>query len=251
MSGCTSNSSAALRKIVTPKSSIGRVAVVCGSTIAAPLRAEIAPGPRTVVVMPNIQGCRGIQRSRRGRLSRQEEAMGSLHLSRRDALRIGSAGLAVLALVPGSLVPAGAAIDSYLVFDGGAVQGKAPENGIEIVSWSMGASQSGTQSSGGGGAGKVRFSDLTITRKIDSASPKLAIFCASGQHFPKLRLMAPGKTMTFDDVIIDSVRKGGTNDTPTETLTLSYAKIETPYQPATPVLEHPGIAPLVVPSKKP
>lgn len=177
--------------------------------------------------------------------------MRSFQLTRARALRIGATAATVLALVPGSFVPARAAIDAYLVFDDGSIVGDAPGNGIEVMSFSWGAAQSGTQSSGGGGgAGKVRFSDLTITKHVDKASPKLFEACASGKHFPKLRLVKGGTTTTFDDVIIASDRKAGGENAMTETLTLSYARIET----ATPntVIEHDvKLAPMTPPPKKP
>ncbi len=54
---------------------------------------------------------------------------------------------------------------------------------IEIESFSWGATQPGTFSTGGGGgAGKVSFQDLHFTSRVSVASPNLMVACASGQH---------------------------------------------------------------------
>jgi type VI protein secretion system component Hcp len=149
-------------------------------------------------------------------------------LTRRHAIRLGAA-LAAFAVAPGAL-PAQAAFDSYISFDGSALQGSSPQ-GFEILSFSWGATQGGTLTGARSGAGgKVRFQDLTITRKVDSASPKLFQACASGQHFPKLRLVSGGRTLVFDDVVIANVRTNGGN-APTETLTFDYGKVEITGQP--------------------
>ena len=43
--------------------------------------------------------------------------------------------------------------------------------------------------SGGAGAGKVTFKEFTIKKKIDGASSNLFRYCASGQHFDKVKLV--------------------------------------------------------------
>jgi type VI secretion system secreted protein Hcp len=65
------------------------------------------------------------------------------------------------------------AIDAYLFITG--ITGSGPGGAIEIDSFSFGASNSGTAGTGssGGGAGKVSLSDLTITKTVDSSSPKI------------------------------------------------------------------------------
>jgi len=64
------------------------------------------------------------------------------------------------------------AIDAFLFITG--ITGSGPGGAIEINSFSFGASNPGTVGSGsGGGAGKVSLSDLTITKTVDSSSPKI------------------------------------------------------------------------------
>jgi type VI secretion system secreted protein Hcp len=173
--------------------------------------------------------------------------MRTFDLSRGGAIRIGAATLAAVALAP---LPARAAFDAYMTFGDGSFPGIPAGQSIEIESFSFGAQTSTQSAATGGGAGKVRVSDLQITRKTDSASPKLFQACVSGQHISKLVLTGGGKTATFYDVIFSSLRKAG-GDQLTEILTLSYTNWEDSQHPL-PVLDHPiTLAPGVTPPKKP
>jgi type VI secretion system secreted protein Hcp len=113
-----------------------------------------------------------------------------------------------------------AQVDFYLEL--GDVKGESTDKKhkekIELDSFSVSCAQAGTQSSGsGGGAGKVRFQDLHCTKKMDCASPKLLLACASGQHFPKATLFcrkAGGEQEEFctwhmKDVLVSSYQSGG------------------------------------------
>src|SRR5580765_4498302 len=60
---------------------------------------------------------------------------------------------------------------------------------IDILAWSWGLSNSGTAHVGGGaGAGKVNVQDISVTKYVDSASPKLMLACCSGTHYPEALL---------------------------------------------------------------
>ena len=108
---------------------------------------------------------------------------------------------------------------------------------IELDSFSVSCAQAGTQSSGsGGGAGKVRFQDLHCTKKMDVASPKLLLGCASGQHFPKATLScrkAGGEQEDFctwhlKDVLISSYQSGGHGHSeilPVDQFSLNFGEI--------------------------
>jgi len=81
--------------------------------------------------------------------------------------------------------------DMYQLVDGTAGEStdKNHSGYSDIVSLSWGASQhSSMQSGGGGGAGKVSFSDLTVTAEMDKATPTLLKFCASGKHIASVKL---------------------------------------------------------------
>jgi type VI secretion system secreted protein Hcp len=77
---------------------------------------------------------------------------------------------------------------------------------IQSISW--GASQAASISGGGAGAGKVSFSDLTVTANIDKATPALLKMCASGKHIAKVEISgqkAGGTAMEFTKVVLNDV----------------------------------------------
>jgi type VI secretion system secreted protein Hcp len=77
------------------------------------------------------------------------------------------------------------AVDMYLKL--ASVGGESTDSGhageIDLLSWSFAANQTGTSHTGGGsGAGRVSIQDLTITKKVDKASPTLFALCCKGNH---------------------------------------------------------------------
>ncbi len=79
-------------------------------------------------------------------------------------------------------------IDYFLKLDGveGESQDSKHKNETELLSWSLGATNSGSFALGaGGGTGKVNISDAHFTKYIDKSSPNLMAACATGQHIPK------------------------------------------------------------------
>jgi type VI protein secretion system component Hcp len=175
--------------------------------------------------------------------------MRSSRLTRRLAIGLGAIALTAFALARGT-VPVQAAIDSYMSFDGSALTAPTPQ-GFEIESFSMGTTAPTAAQSSGSGAGRTSLGSLTVTRTVDSASPKLFQACASGQHFPKLRIVAGGRTVVFDDVLIARVNTAAGGTKPLETLTFNYAKVETTDRPTTTLIEtHPMIMPPAANSTK-
>ncbi|HTO25005.1 MAG TPA: type VI secretion system tube protein Hcp [Gaiellaceae bacterium] len=135
------------------------------------------------------------------------------------------------------------AYDAFLKLDdvNGEVQDSQFEKWIEVDSFSWGVSQSGSVAGGsGGGAGKVSFQDLHITKPTDKSSAALFQKCATGQHFQKCQLYvrkaggdASGASSVFlkiemDDVLVSSVEFEGAahgDDRPSEDVTLNFTKI--------------------------
>ena len=75
----------------------------------------------------------------------------------------------------------------FLKLDG--VEGDSVKKGhdgeIDIVSWSWDMSQTGLAHVGkGAGGGKVMVGDVTLTKRIDSATPSLMMKCCKGDHIP-------------------------------------------------------------------
>lgn len=112
-----------------------------------------------------------------------------------------------------------AAVDYYLKIDGikGESKDSKHKDELEVLSFSFGAAQQGTSASGGGlGAGKVKMSDFTFTVPTSTASPKLFVACASGQHIPSATLTCrkAGKEQQeylvykFTDILVSSHQTG-------------------------------------------
>ena len=138
------------------------------------------------------------------------------------------------------ILPSWAASDYLLELDGipgESIDAQRP-GAIEIQSFSFGASNSGTIVGGGGGAGKVSFSDITFSKNLDKSSPILYLHCAQGKHIPKATLYVRKSgsdkpveyyVITLSDVLVTSVQTSGGGGLPMESLSLNFAKIEFSY----------------------
>jgi type VI secretion system secreted protein Hcp len=113
-----------------------------------------------------------------------------------------------------------AAVDYFLKVDGieGESQDAKHKNEIDLESWSWGEQQTGTHAGGGGGgAGKVSMQDFHFVMKVNKASPKLMLACASGEHIKQavLTCRKAGKEqqeflkVTMSDLLVSSYQTGG------------------------------------------
>ena len=113
-----------------------------------------------------------------------------------------------------------AVVDYFLKIDG--IDGESTDHKhgkeIDVESWSWGEVQSGTSAHGsGGGAGKVTMQDFHFVMKVNNASPKLMLACASGEHIKKavLTCRKAGKDqqeyllVTISDLLVSSYQTGG------------------------------------------
>lgn len=135
------------------------------------------------------------------------------------------------------------AVDAHLKIDGleGESATKGFEKQIDVLSWSFGASQTGSMAfGGGGGSGKVSVGDLEITKRFDKASPKLFESLSTGKHIKEaiLTLKKAGGDKSVEylnfkmtDIIISRVNWGGIGEGeyPTEQVHINFAKIEIVY----------------------
>ncbi|MES3022238.1 MAG: type VI secretion system tube protein Hcp [Pseudomonadota bacterium] len=135
--------------------------------------------------------------------------------------------------------------DIFLKIDG--IEGESTDakhaKEIDLLEWSFGVSQTGTFSGGGGGgAGKANFQDFRFVHRIDKASPKLMLACASGEHIKSAVLLVrkAGKEqqeylkITFSDLLVSSVQDGGaggSGELPNESVSINFAKVEIEYRP--------------------
>ncbi|MEI6486844.1 MAG: type VI secretion system tube protein Hcp [Sphingomonadales bacterium] len=111
---------------------------------------------------------------------------------------------------------------------------------IDVLAWSWGASQSGTfHTGGGGGAGKANVQDMSFTKWIDKASPKLQLALLKGTHIDSCTLSvrkAGDKPhvylkITMSKCIVSSVATGGSGgeDRLTENVSINFAKVKVEY----------------------
>lgn len=135
-------------------------------------------------------------------------------------------------------------VDMFLKLDG--VDGESADHKhkgeIDLVSFSLGASQPVSSATGGGsGAGKVHMHDLELTHKVDKSSPKLMLACATGQHIKQGVLSvrkAGGEQqdfiiLTLTDILVSSVNatgREGTTAVPHESFSLNFSKIVFDYK---------------------
>lgn len=136
--------------------------------------------------------------------------------------------------------------DTFLKIEG--VEGEATATGaekqIEIYSFSWGASNPTTVGSGATGlsAGKVSISSFNVMKKTEKSSATLFQACCNGKHFTTAEVtmrkasgeggQKPFLTYKFTDVMVESIQWSGSSggdDTPTESLSLAYAKVEVTY----------------------
>ena len=124
-----------------------------------------------------------------------------------------------------SIQSAFAAFDAYLQIAG--VRGASTEDKhkdwivVKSFSWGTGQATSMASAGSGGGTGKVALHDFTITKVADAASPKLAQFASTGKHIPKMVLDMGGRSYTFEDATITSVKRVGQD----EMVTIAYARM--------------------------
>ncbi len=138
-----------------------------------------------------------------------------------------------------------AAVDYFLKIEG--IDGESTDSkhkgSIELESWSWGESQSGgfSSASGGAGAGKVSMQDFHFVMRVNKASPKLMLACATGEHLKKATLICrkAGKDQqeflkfTMTELLVSSYQTGGQGNStllPTDQISLAFGKIETEYK---------------------
>ena len=115
---------------------------------------------------------------------------------------------------------------------------------IEVLSYSWGVANTGAGGgTGGSGTGKATFQDLVIVHNIDKATPRLLEACAKGMHIKEATIThrKAGKgqqeflIVKLNDVLVASVVHGGTTDGPgSETVSLSFSKVDLEYRPQNP-----------------
>lgn len=136
--------------------------------------------------------------------------------------------------------------DFFIDIDG--IEGESTDKDfkgkIEIETFGFGVTNEGTMArGGGGGTGRAKFDNITITKVIDKSSPKLFKAAATGDHIKKAVISArkaSGKgnqyvyvSYTLEDVMVTGYRTSAAQGNPllTETVTLDFTRIKIEYKP--------------------
>jgi len=136
------------------------------------------------------------------------------------------------------------AVDYFLNLAGvkGEAQDAVYKGWIDIYSWSFGSTQSGSGGhvGGGSGAGKVNMHDISVSKRTDTSSADLFLKTCNGKHYDDATIVARKageKPVEFlkiklTQVLVTSYQLGGSHgdDTPTESITLNFTKINMDYK---------------------
>lgn len=111
----------------------------------------------------------------------------------------------------------------------------------EVLSFSHGMNQESSGSVSGSGShfsGQVNHDGFSIVKRVDKASPKLALTCSKGDHIKEVliecwrQIGENSKFMEYKltDAAIRSLHpSGGGDDLPAETVTFVYSRIDWTY----------------------
>ena len=133
------------------------------------------------------------------------------------------------ALLPA--VQARAAVDAFMTvkgFRGGPIKSDAMSENIPLVNVVR-----NTPMATGMAAGKRMHSTITVTKKIDAASPELSMAASSNERLPEVAItfenrstdMKTAQKIVLTNANIVSIRKSGSN----EQITFDYQTIEVTY----------------------
>lgn len=158
--------------------------------------------------------------------------------------RLIAASAASLALASPAL--GNAAADIFLKLEGitGESKDARHKDEIEILSYSMGASQDSPSAGSRLSASRPCVKDISFSKMLDKASPLLFASAVSGMHIPKATLTlrkAGGDqveylVIQFEDLLVSSFQSGGSEGAtaPTESFSLNYAQMTFSYSPQKP-----------------
>ena len=132
---------------------------------------------------------------------------------------------------------------------------------VDVQSFTLGAQTHQTiGSASGAGAARASTAPIQITKTFDKASPALLTAASSGKHFPTAVLegTTPGgqvyMRMKLQNIFISSFQMGGSGQggdgRPTDSMALSYQKIEVDYVDAKPAPTIVPVRPVVMAPKR-
>ena len=136
------------------------------------------------------------------------------------------------------------AVNAYLIVDGLTGPSTSKTGAIDILSFSIGASNTSTYGAGAPGqeakAGRADLSNLSIMKVLDKTSTTLFNHCCSGDVLKSVIVLydKPVGTEQADyyrvylsDALVTSIQQSGSNENPTESVSFAYQGIEVAYKP--------------------
>lgn len=142
---------------------------------------------------------------------------------------------AVVIGVATAATPAFAAVYPYLVIDGIAGPSTSKKDAIDIFSFSVGVS-----SPEAGKVQKAVCSNLTVMKALDKTSPLLLQAVLAGQPFTKAAVVYDKYvgdklqtyfTLELENAVLTSVQDSGSNENPTESVSLKSNSMIAKYWP--------------------
>jgi type VI secretion system secreted protein Hcp len=136
------------------------------------------------------------------------------------------------------------AVNAYLVIDGRPGPSTSRPGAIDVLSFSFGATQTSVMGAGASGgetrAGRADISNLSIMKVLDKTSPLLWDDVTTGNILPKATLfydkpMGEGQADYFkiemEEVLITSLQQSGSQENPTESMSLAFSRAKFCYNP--------------------
>lgn len=135
------------------------------------------------------------------------------------------------------------AVNAYLFIDGVKGPSTSKPDHIDVLSFSWGVSQTAVYGPGASGkeakAGRADFSNLTIMKVLDKASPFLVDHCASGDILKEVYILYDKPVgdkqedyfrIYLKDALITSVQLSGSSENPTESVSFAFQAVEIAYR---------------------
>jgi len=136
------------------------------------------------------------------------------------------------------------AVNAYLIIDGRPGPSLSKPDAIDILSFSFGASQTGTFQSGSSGhetrAGRADVGNVSIMKVLDKTSPFLFDDCVKGTIIKKVTLFYDKPMgakqedyfkLELTNALITSLQLSGSSENPTESVSFHFEKINVMYNP--------------------
>lgn len=109
-------------------------------------------------------------------------------------------------------------------------------NDIVVESFAWGVSRP-FDPTGGGVTGDAAFTEFTVTKAIDRASPRVFLKAAEGEEIPRVELFVyrgnddtPYLTVEFRDVLITEITQSSVGESDLESMSFGYGSIKFTYR---------------------